>query len=178
MGKSKQIYFYRKWLQDPQYSSWLVECKDSKVFGCKKCKKYDIKLSSMGIAALKSHLDSTKHKGNCAVAPKALFQKCKVADKSRNSSKPGPSKSVVETVSPTKPTAEVRLVVDGTQKMIAELMWVVHSVSSNASFRSAAVGNFFPTMFPDSEIAQKFSLQKDKISYLLKFAIFPYLKEI
>jgi len=60
---AKQTYFDQTWLTCDRYSkyhSWLGACDDRTSFRCHVCLK-TLKLSNMGIEAIKSHSENQKH---------------------------------------------------------------------------------------------------------------------
>lgn len=60
----------------------------------------------------------------------------------------------------------------------AEIIWALKSVSSRRSMRSAEdEPALFKAMFPDSEIASKFILGRDKMSYLIHHGLASYFRE-
>ncbi|KAK7090140.1 hypothetical protein V1264_009981 [Littorina saxatilis] len=78
MGKGNCV-FNRQWLANAKYKAWLAEASDkskhhARCFVCKK----DFNISSMGEAALKSHMAGARHqmliKGNENSAPKLTME--------------------------------------------------------------------------------------------------------
>lgn len=60
----------------------------------------------------------------------------------------------------------------------AELLWTLNAVSNNHSFRSADENTkLMKEMFPDSRIAQQFSMGRDKFTYLACHGLAPYFKQ-
>eukprot|EP00731_Ephydatia_muelleri_P014923 Em0008g643a len=65
---SNKTYFDELWLKDERLGQWLQQVpKDRTCFRCKLCSKV-LKLSNMGIEAIKSHESNAKHRGLAAVA--------------------------------------------------------------------------------------------------------------
>ncbi|KAL5510112.1 hypothetical protein EMCRGX_G005601 [Ephydatia muelleri] len=65
---SKKTYFDELWLKDERLGQWLQQVpKDRTCLRCKLCSKV-LKLSNMGIEAIKSHESNAKHRGLAAVA--------------------------------------------------------------------------------------------------------------
>ena len=57
----KQTYFRNEWLLDTEFKEWIKEVKgDRTIAKCKLC-RIESNLSSMGNAALKSHIKYQKH---------------------------------------------------------------------------------------------------------------------
>ena len=57
----KQTYFLDKWFDDPSFIEWLQKGDITEHFGCKFCKRKNLKLTNMGIMALRSHSTGKKH---------------------------------------------------------------------------------------------------------------------
>ena len=65
---SKKTYFDELWLKDEKFGLWLQQVRNDRTcFRCKLCSKV-LKLSNMGIKAIKSHESNSKHRGLAAVA--------------------------------------------------------------------------------------------------------------
>ena len=62
--------------------------------------------------------------------------------------------------------------------MAAELRWAWHTAFKSKSFNAEDDANtLLKNMFPDSQIASKFSCARTKMTYLINFAIAPYCEE-
>ena len=61
----------------------------------------------------------------------------------------------------------------------AEIKWCLENVVSSYSFYSCdGLADLFSSMFPDSTIAEKFCLQKDKCAYFINYGIAPHFCSI
>ena len=61
----------------------------------------------------------------------------------------------------------------------AEIIWVLKNVMSGFSLRSCdGISDCFKEMFPDSKIANKFSLARTKCSYMITYGIAPYFASL
>jgi hypothetical protein len=61
----------------------------------------------------------------------------------------------------------------------AEILSALKIIKYHQSFRSAEQdSNLFSQMFPDSKIAQNYSMSRTKLMYLIRFGIAPHLKEV
>ena len=61
----------------------------------------------------------------------------------------------------------------------AEIIWVLKHVMSGFSLGSCdAISDSFKEMFPDSKIANKFSLARTKCSYMITYSIAPYFASL
>ena len=60
----------------------------------------------------------------------------------------------------------------------AETMWALNSVMSHSSLRdSATASELFHLMFPDSDIAASFKMQKDKAAYVVTYGLGPFFQD-
>lgn len=60
----------------------------------------------------------------------------------------------------------------------AEILWCIQSVVTHKSLRAAGRDvQLFQKMFPDSEIATKLQLQRDKVGYCITFGLAPYFRD-
>ena len=61
----------------------------------------------------------------------------------------------------------------------AEIIWVLKNVISGFLLRSCdGISDCFKKMFPDSKIANKFSLARTKCSYMITYSIAPYFASL
>ena len=61
----------------------------------------------------------------------------------------------------------------------AEIRWCLQVVQSKYSQRSCnGIVELFTVMFPDSDIAKKMTLKKDKCGYMITYGIAPHLEEL
>lgn len=59
----------------------------------------------------------------------------------------------------------------------AEILWALNGVMCHTSLRgNANSASLFAQMFPDSEIASRFGMQKDKNSYVVTYGLGPYFQ--
>ena len=56
----KQTYFQEDWLTDKEFSEWVATAENDKEARCTLCKS-NIKLSNMGVTALRNHVKSSKN---------------------------------------------------------------------------------------------------------------------
>ena len=90
----------------PQYAHWVSKGKHKHYFTCKVCQTNSLKLSNMGVEALKLHVKGnskdgkkSKHKGNMYV----LKTQSKILFKSSLSSENVVTKSIMQTETPLDP---------------------------------------------------------------------------
>ncbi|CAF4690144.1 unnamed protein product [Rotaria socialis] len=91
----------------------------------------------------------------------------------------------ISTTSSTSSTHTIQLV-DSNKPLLfddqvsqAEILWALKSVQNVFSYKNSDdVGKLFRTMFQDSKIAQKFSIQHSKISYVIAHGLWPYFRDL
>ena len=156
MSVKYKVKFQDIWINDDKYSQWVQKCDDLYSARCKVCSKI-ISVAGLGVKALEKHAEGIKHK-----------QRIPVGD-NRKICKPA--------IPPETPPSSVKLaqtsIVSATESQFAkeaEIMWAIDVVLTKHSFRSCAKkSELFSAMFPDSEIAKKFSCEKTKCTYLICF---------
>lgn len=178
---SKQTVFQIDWLSDPSFSSWLTQVPlDNKVARCKLCMK-TFNLSNMGRRAVSSHMLGEKHKKNALASEKSASIRCFM-----NTKQPCNAEKEVASCSDSNiPEPERESQQRGLKSFLlsdsvaaAEIKWAVESVITHSSLRTAARDVVvMKSMFPDSPIAQKMQLQRDKIGYLLAYGIAPFFEK-
>jgi hypothetical protein len=199
MPKSK-TFFQQEWLNEslhPSFKPWLEKDPQSNSkFVCRLC-FVSKELSNMGIAALNSHAGGKKHKQKIAslslpsirtlvnVSPTMTVATVPPTDDSIDHTSANdplvndnntPIVNVPQDQQQTPALRQVRVISKDASK--SELIWALKSVDSHRSMNSAAnEGTLFKMMFPDSEIAQTFSLGSDKMAYLIHYGLAPYFKD-
>ena len=69
--------------------------------------------------------------------------------------------------------------VSGNDSLRAELLWFLKVVLSHYSYSSCAgLSELFSAMFPDSDIARRFSCSERKCAYMACFGLGPYFKDL
>jgi hypothetical protein len=151
----------------------------------------------MGIQAVHSHAKSKKHLDATNAAKKSVDLKTlfKLPNDAPSAVKPlsvctssatGSSKSAITVesssssgsrytgeLSSASPSAYVMR--EDAQR--AEILWCLHLVKQGLSYNSCStISELFPIMFPDSPIASKFSMGRDKAAYIVSFGLAPYFK--
>lgn len=147
----------------------------------------------MGIGALNSHASGKKHKEKIASlslrsirtfvnAPETLPVAIVSTPDGNCNDHTSPSDAVVNDNIVNRPqdqqrqTPALRVISKDVSK--SEILWALKSVDSHRSINSAAnEGALFKLMFPDSDIAQTFSLGSDKMAYLIHYGLAPYFQD-
>ena len=154
-----KTYFNKSWLNHVDFKEWLEEDVDGERFKCTWCThRESFALSNMGIQALKHHMTSKKH---------LSYKKSKQSSNSITSYFGGASSSVSNNSSATATSTT------------AEIYWAMKCVKENWSANSSDDNNaLFTQMFPDSEIAKKFCMNRTKFSYVVNFGLGPFFKNV
>ncbi|KAJ8676879.1 hypothetical protein QAD02_012666 [Eretmocerus hayati] len=169
---------------------------------CSFCGK-SIDNANMGISALDSHAKGVKHRKLMKmysqnkkirfVAPKSAADEKsetvgrigKVTTDETSTNKklitdtwePSPRGKARDTSMTCSPQS-ITLFMNKNDVVDAEILWTLDHVSNKSSVRSASnSAKLFPRMFPDSQIAQKFQMQKDKLSYSVSFGLGPNFRD-
>lgn len=75
------------------------------------------------------------------------------------------------------PTAQVSSYMLSQDAMKAEIVWAINRIMCHSSLRGGEESsNLFPIMFPDSAIASKFQMKKDKLAYIATYGIGPFFQ--
>jgi hypothetical protein len=196
--------FNVNWLRDPSFSSWLLQVKDDcHAARCAICQR-NFLLSNMGRKAVVSHQNSQQHARNLqamsaqptvhSVLPKteaqsnvpidsgsvqvtavstmqreSLIQCAGVATETAN--------ATADSSAPKQKSLSVYAYNDAVTK--SEILWALQVVAKHQSYRSCDnLKEIFVTMFPDSQIAQKFTLGAAKVAYSIVYGLAPYFKSV
>lgn len=156
MPKKRSTIFKKEWAGlVPDGDKWLKESSRGETFACCSLCNVDINVTQGGISVVKQHSHAATH-----------INKLKI----KNTLAPvGNFFSLVKR-SDVHSAKERKI-------MEAELRWVLHTVEANKSFNSEDnVNQLFMVMFDDSHLAKKFACGRTKSTYLLMFALLPYIK--
>lgn len=191
--------FNPKWLTKEEYK-WVRQVKgDLRKALCIVCNK-TIALTTMGESALRSHMAGSKHqtsvKSNATtstVKPYLAKEVCEVQsrisaatvnqekvdtgtlDKDAPMNIPPPPATNVAPSS----GRSVSQFFSRNDVLKSEVLWTLKTISSHCSYNSNEnIEKIFRVMFPDSQIAAKFTCGSRKTSYLCVFGLAEYLKEM
>ena len=168
--------FNPAWLTDPEFSGWIREIVgNNKLYGCKLCHKNDLRLSDGGVEQLRRHRDGGKHskiEEAIKARPNGNFFVKTVEEK------PAPMTSgVVDLTDAPPPLKKLKMTSTKNEATRAEIFWSLDCILHNASARSNDdKGQLFKAMFPDSAIAQSYSLARSKFGYVI-YGIADYFKD-
>lgn len=161
-GKPRCTVFKPEWLSNPKHSEfklkeWLSQSKTGSQYAyCHVC-SCDINLTNGGFNMVRQH-SATKTHSNKLSSKESDGKVRSVTSffaKGSDSSKSKSQKEIME----------------------AEIRWTLHTVETSKSFNceDSAV-ELFRVMFRDSKIAEGMSCSRTKQTYLLQFAILPYVE--
>lgn len=207
MGKTKgDCVFNADWLKHDDYKLWIKQGSTVYKARCKFCPtQKELDLKNMGKSALDSHMKTKMHINSMQLAkglggnPSLFKIYKKPVDKTTNNiEKIQPHGSLskelhtlnddgnlpvnasVELPENTKKLSNVTLENYVTKDDVtrAEIIFSLCQVKKQASLRCyAEISNCIDLMFPDSMIAKKFQMQKDKMSYVVHYGLGPYFQE-
>lgn len=190
---NKQCLFNKLWLDSevfPEFSGWLdLVIGDATSAYCKVCLK-SFKLSNMGKQSIVSHAKGPTHVKNFKIKTSqptiSFFTK-------KHASAPSPLEDVHPAPSSASTSATTKdLIVPGTSQTSlktfsvneddvtsAEAIWALQVVIGKMSLNSCDETSLvFKKMFPDSKIAQSFSMGKTKASYVINHGLAPYFQDV
>lgn len=195
---SKQTLFNNDWCDkelNPGWAKWL-ESDPKSIYSakCLACKK-TFQLSNMGRQAIVSHETGPKHQKNVKnyLGVKQSLLDCfnkaaevKIQSKGAESISSSVPHSNLEAPQDTA-TCSVEAVSSHPREISkfflndqvtkAEILWCLRTVMTHSSFRSNSdLPEIFRMMFPDSDIAKKFKLKKDKTAYTICFGLAPLFR--
>ena len=165
---SKQKFFVEDWLSDPDLKDWVRKYKNNKANArCSVCNK-TLALSTAGRSALTDHANGRKH----SEAVKKIQNFFTSAKKSTDSI--ASSSSAQEGKQQT-----LDLHVHNANFVKSEIICILKSICSGYSNRSCEQLNFtLKAMFPDSKIAEPFSMGRAKSTYMINHELALFLKSL
>lgn len=189
---NKQCLFNKLWLDSkvfPEFSGWLdLVVNDANSAFCKVCIK-SFKLSNMGKQAVVSHAKGPTHVKNMKIKssqPTISFFTKKLTPSSLEDDQPTTStstsaytKELVPVVSGTSQTSLKTFSVNEDDVTSAEAIWALQVVTGKMSLNSCDETSLaFKIMFPDSKIAQSFTMGKTKAAYVINHGLAPHFQEV
>ncbi|KAK3914496.1 Purine nucleoside phosphorylase DeoD-type [Frankliniella fusca] len=162
--------------------------KDAHSARCKLCAK-TFSIATMGRSAFVSHAAGKKHKDRVLAvsttpSAAAVLQAANTAlsdvragrSVTTTESDPGPAAAPSSRQSQSQSLINKYMLHDAVTK--SEIVWCLQAATRIHSNRAAAdCVSLFPLMFPDSEIAKKMQLHRDKIGYIVTYGVAPFLRK-
>ncbi|CAM4842632.1 unnamed protein product [Rotaria magnacalcarata] len=155
-------------------NTWLKQGDSISTFKCTLCKTCDLDCSNQGWAAIVQHMKTKLHlenmpslKNNSIISIESLKQ-------------PTSSTDGVISIPQLKLGNTKRPITFDFQEKVtkAEAVWALTVAQRGYSFNSRdEIGDVFRHMFPDSKIAQEFSMQSRKTSYVLSHGLGSYFHQ-
>ena len=151
-------HFQDNWLSDDKFSAWVRRAPTSLKAHCRVCKR-DFDISTMGRTALTSHAKGDKHQAKLAKESELVSETCDIASYMG----PKPSTSTSGSNPSSSRVGDMKSYTHINDQLHAETIWGLKMVSSNYSFSSCNNLSYaLKTMFPDSNIAQSFTMSETK----------------
>ena len=163
-------YFDGQWLEMEAYKEWLLHGDDCTSAKCEVCPipRNKIELSKMVERAIKSHAKDKNHCDRLALYIQSGCIKFTLVSK-ESAESPGASSTSTFPI-----TSDKFLVMED-----AEIRWYLKYVVTSYSFGSCdGMADLCRSMFPDSNIAEKFCLWKGKCAYFINYGIAPNFPSI
>ncbi|CAF1530611.1 unnamed protein product [Adineta ricciae] len=168
---------------------WLKAGPSSSTFKCTLCQTNELDCGNQGWKAVEQHMKNVKHK--------QILQQWKenvkfvVSSPSSNSSSSASSFSsscIPSSSSSLSSTSSIITLEMNNNKhkalnfedqvIKAETLWALNIAQRGFSYNSCnELNELFPLMFPDSNIATKFSIQSNKMSYVISHGLGSYFKK-
>lgn len=176
----------------PDYAQWVVKVSDTQA-RCKLCNngRSIIDLKVLGRSALNSHAKTKMHVDKTSPKQQSVtsfFQSPpakKLSDTNNNvnpiaSNNSQPSRTANDFCLNLSNKSVVRLdkFCSNDDVFRAEILFALCQVHKYASLRCFSdLSNCFPIMFSDSNIAKKFKMHKDKLSYSITYGLGPFFQK-
>ena len=184
MGKCT---FQERWLQDPNFKSWIRPDEDKYKAFCKLCKS-SISVVYNGQNALMKHRQGKNH----IAREKPLIENTQTTLNVRkvqsnisvsyepvdvNNSETQNDSNIKEQSKPltSTTTSVLNKFLRQKEAQKAEIIWAISRILCHKSTRDAEFeSDLFPVMFSDSQIAADFKMKKDKVSYVMTYGLGPF----
>jgi hypothetical protein len=164
--------FNRSWLdkQDDNgnsVKSWLKQGSSETAVVCMLCGTSDLDCSNKGWKSVEQHMDKEKHRQKM----NSLKNNTRFSLPLSTTALPSSSTSTIQLIGANRPLSF------DDQITKAEALWALKSVQHGFSYQSSnEIGELFRTIFSDSKIAEKFSIQHSKMSYVISHGLGPYFR--
>lgn len=156
---------------------WLKMGSTSTTFKCSLCQTSDLSCGNQGWKAVEQHMNIHKHKQILSQWKNNM--KFTVSTQSSSSStNPSTSTSTSIPILERSNNKDKTLSLED-QITKAEILWSLNVAAKGFSYSSCdELNELFSSMFPDSAIATKFTIQADKMSYVISHGLGPYFKKL
>lgn len=172
LTKFNHNWFSRVDENNDPVKTWLKNGSTSTTFRCSLCQTDDLNCGNQGFKAVQQHMNNSKHKR----LHDEWKSNAKFVVPTQSSSSFGTT-STVNSISTLEINKNKPLSIDD-QTIKAEILWTLNVAQKGYSYRSCdELNDLFSLMFADSVIANKFSMQADKLSYVVSYGLGPYFKK-
>lgn len=152
-------------------SKWLKQGSTKSSFVCLLCKTNDLDCANQGWSSILQHMRTKKHLNIMAsLNNNSIFLVEKsTADRSTTNDVTEPLSLILDRRKSAPTFTHDELVSK------AEIVWSLTVAQRGFSYNSSdEIGDVFRSMFPDSKIAESFSLQSKKVSYVISHGLGPH----
>ncbi|CAF3357733.1 unnamed protein product [Rotaria sp. Silwood2] len=150
---------------------WLKQGAQPSSFICTLCKTSDLYCGNKGWQSIERHMDNKKHRDNLKLLKENNTFTIQT-EANHNPSEAASSSSNISTVTLASQTKHFSF---SDQVTRAEALWAMNATRHGYSYLSCnESGDLFKKMFPDSDIAQKFNMERTKLSYVISHGLGPF----
>ena len=151
---------------------WLKQGVKPSSFICILCKTGDLSCANKGWQSVERHMDNKKHRYNIKLLKENNTFTIQ-AEVNHNPLRADSSSSNISTV--TLITPQTKHISFSDQVTRAEALWAINVAHHGYSYLSCnESGDLFKKMFPDSDIAAKFNMERTKLSYVISHGLGPF----
>jgi hypothetical protein len=168
--------FHISWLEkiDSDGNSvkrWLKQGSSPSTLICKLCKTDELTCANKGWQAIEQHMSNKKHRDNL----KLIKENSTFITRIESSSAPLQQSSSSSTISLVTLAHQPKKISFTDQVTRAETLWAINVTRHGFSYRSCDdIGDLFRNMFPDSQIAENYKMERNKLSYVISHGLGPF----
>jgi hypothetical protein len=170
--------FNPSWLEKLDFDGtpvkrWLKQGEKQSTFICTLCKTGDLSCGNKGWQSIECHMKNKKHSDNLKLLKENNVFTIRTEPISIQSEQCSSSSIVsMATLAAPPPTKNISF---SDQVTRAETLWAMNAARHGYSYLSCdESGDLFKKMFPDSNIAQQFKMERVKLSYVISHGLGPF----
>ncbi|CAF3857221.1 unnamed protein product [Rotaria sp. Silwood1] len=150
---------------------WLKQGTKPSSFICTLCKTDELCCGNKGWQSVESHMNNKKHRDTLKLIKENTTFTIQTEPNSTQS-QPSSSSSNISTVTL---ASQAKTMSFSDQVTRAETLWAMNTARHGYSYLSCdESAHLFQNMFPDSDIAQKFKMERAKLSYTISHGLGPF----
>ncbi|CAF1514152.1 unnamed protein product [Rotaria sordida] len=155
---------------------WLKKGSTPTTFKCSLCQTGDLSCGNQGWKAIEQHMNINKHKE--ILRQWKQHAKFRVANQTRSDSADSSTSTSTDIPILDTNTNKNKPLTLNDQVTKAEILWSLKVARKGLSYNLCdELNELFSSMFSDSSIAENFSIQSDKMSYVISHGLGPYFKK-